>query len=301
MAIRVQEKDNTRNGAENADGFTYKRVYQVKSDTALDEFQALTAVDTVTAVTVPKVGEKHPGHSRAVVTERSVTDEDAGKVWSIDVSYATPEGEGPHDEDDEDSDPCSQRAVVKFGSAPYSKVIFRAYQAGDTQGNPSKPILNSANDPFDPPLQDEVSRPVISIKYNLRRFSPGLKFQLENTINSEETLCVKLHIPAKWGRLLAIACDPMYDAEDELYWAMEVQIEINSDTYTRKLLDQGFYYMDGATKKEITAKDKAGADVAVTEPQKLNGTGGIGTTPAFLSFETFWPASWKPLNLPRTY
>lgn len=294
MAVTVN-LDRTLKGSSTADGMAYTRQYTIRSTTDLDESTALAVAG------LPVVGEKHPTNNKAFVESVSVEEADGPKIWRADVNYAVPKGAGPHDEDDETTDPCDQRPVVSFGSASYTKVVDRAYDTGDTQGNPTLPIENSAGDPFDPPLQENFSRPLLNVKYNLRRFSPTLKHELENTINLTALVVAGFSVPALKGRIISIGCDPAYDAEDELYWQMSVQVEVNPDGYTRKVLDQGFYFLDDGDKTEITALDKDGAEVPVTEPQKLDGSGAKSTTPVFLSFKTLWAADWSPLNLPRSY
>jgi len=308
MAIRVEEQYAKRTGNRtNAGVTTYGRVYNVISTSgALSEKAALDAVDTVTAATVPKPFEVHPDDARAKVASVSAAVSDAtNHIWEITVGYEIPKGAGTHSSDDETEDPCTARPVVRFGSAPYTKIMERAYFLDepdpDTQGNPSLHLENSAGDPFDPPVQEELNRPIIEIEYNTRRFSPQLKIDLEGTINLTAQVVASIQIPAKKGRIVQLGANPLYDDNDDLYWKMSVVIELNMEGYTRQILDQGFYFLDGDDKKEITLLDKDGQSVPATEPQKLNGSGELSSFPVFLPFETKWPASWAPLNLPRSY
>jgi len=303
-SIRVEEKYATRKGNRDREGYsTYSRNFTVTADSVLNEKEALDAVDTTTAAAVPKPQEKHPGDPRAVVVGVSASTEDTNKIWQIEVNYEVIKGEGPHDTEDETEDPCDKRPVVRFGSAPYQKIVTKAYQVGDEYGIPTQPIQNSAGDPFDPPIQEEINRPVIHCEYNVRKFSPALKLMLEGSINQEAVTVAGIRIPARKARISLLEANPLYDDYDNLYWQMTIELELNGEGFNHRILDQGFYYLTGspAVKKEITAKDKDGADVAVTEPQKLNGTGGIGTTPVYLEFQTKWPLIWKSLNLPRSY
>jgi hypothetical protein len=272
------------------------RTYVVRSATAITETDALLATN------LPQPGEAHPGNPRARVDSVQVKDLEAGKVWEATVNFSVPSGQGDFGgAEDDPEDPTTRRPEVDFGSAPYTKIVDKAYGGSDVQGNPTQPIQNSASDPFDPPIQEEVSRPVISAKYAIRRFNPAVKFELENTINASAIVFCGFQVPARRARLLSVGCSPRYDADDVLYWEMAVQVEINWDGYTRKLLDQGYYYFASGDKTEITVKDASGKDVPVTEPQMLDGAGGLSESPHFLSFDTFWAADWSALNLPREY
>lgn len=305
--IRVEEQYAKRTGQRSGTGeVSYSRVYKVISSAVLSEPEVLAAIDTTTQVAIPKPLDKHPNDSLTWVTAVSAAvAEENNHIWEVTVTYERPKGGGPPDPEDEDEDPCNARPVVKFGSAPYTKIIEVAYWLDepdpDTQGTPTLAVRNSAGDPFDPPVQEELTRPVISVEYNVRRFSPNLKIKLEGTINLDPITVAGMEIPAKKGRITQLECNPLYDTEDELYWQMQVTIELNMDGFTRRILDQGFYYLDGDDKKEITALDKDGQAVPVTESQKLDGEGGLSADPVYLDFETKWPASWAPLNLPRSY
>jgi hypothetical protein len=105
--------------------------------------------------------------------------------------------------------------------------------------------------------------------------------------------------------MIFLNSDPLYDAQDELYYAVNVQIELNFEEYKLSLLDQGFNYLDtdeSDVKTEFTVKDKDGQDVPSSEPQLLDGENGYpSTTSKYLDYYVNFTKEWKALNLPREY
>lgn len=310
MAIRVEEKYAERSATRNQEEISdYTRVYNVISDTALSESQVLIATDTTTDFQIADINSSHYTDSRAKCVNVSASPKDSDrKTWEVTVKWQTMKGSGSYDDEDENTtDPTTQRPKVSFGSTQYTKVVDKYYGAGEAQGSPAQPIQNSAGEPFDPPVQLEFSRTIIEISYNTRIFETNWMREFENTVNEKAETVGGMNIPAGEGRITTLDADPLYDDNDELYWNVNAQIELNDDGYILKLLDQGFNYLDNDDLTEFTVKDKDGNDVPASEPQKLNGTGGKwadespAIDPQYLEFEIYFSKDWKSLNLPASY
>jgi len=311
MSIRVEESFAERNGTRNKDGISdYKRVYNVISTNVLTEDQALVATDTTSGFQIPAINSSHFSDTKAKTFSVSASPKDGdNKTWTVNVGWQTQLGSGSYDDEENTTDPTTQRPEVSYGHATYTKVMSKAYQDGDTYGNPTLPVENTAEDPFDPPITQDSSLTIIELNYNTRSFDPDWMRQYENTINKSAVRVGGARIPALQGRIVALDADPLYDDNDELYWKVSCQIELNSSGFTAKILNQGFNFLDSGTKRPIiiTKKDETTGKetkVVANDPQKLALDGtvlAVGGTPVYRDFNVYWRAEWKALNLPASY
>jgi hypothetical protein len=303
MSLIVKEKSGARKGNNSAPGITtYNRAYFVTSTEALTEPAALAAVDSgEDAFTIPKYNENHPDDDKAGAVSRSAGPINGDeKKWLVSIQWKTRSSSDTVDEDDID-DPTARRAVVNFGHVTYTKVADLAYQEGDTQGNPTQPVLNSAGDPPDPPFTVEYNHTVLELQYWVRRWDPSWNRIYENNTNSEAIMVVQIPLPIKNAKILSLDSKPLYDTDDDRYWEINANIEISDEVFQKQMLDMGFNYLNEGEKTEITVKDSKGKDVPVSSPQRLNGSGYLSDESVFLPFVFCWPSSWKALNLPKDF
>jgi hypothetical protein len=290
--------------------YTYTRVYIVKSTVGLSEKQAINAfVIDDEDNGIPKINSSLVDDTSAGCMSLSgKPQDDVNKLWFVTAQFKTRQGEGSYDPDDENdvNDPTTDRPIVSFGSAQYTIVVEKAYQVGDKQGSPTTTVLNSAGEKFDPPLQSEFSRTIIEVAYKTRTFDPDWMREYENTINKTAIVVGGAQIPAWQGRIIFLNSDPLYDANDELYYAVSIQIELNFEQYITSVLDQGFNYLDEGVKRPILLIKKdpdTGIETKViaNDPQNLDGEGGQSETPVFLDYNVYFTKEWKALDLPREY
>lgn len=122
--------------------------------------------DIAEARDVPQRWDAHPDERDLLAQDPVVMADPADpKRWVVTVTYRTvrtgrPETQNP--------DPLSRPTDYEWDDA--TEIM---YPQVDLTPSEAKPILNSAGDPFDPPLGMPVSLPVLRVTRNERRYSPG--------------------------------------------------------------------------------------------------------------------------------
>lgn len=111
----------------------------------------------------------------------------------------------------------------------------------DVDGNP---IVNSAGDPYDPPLTREVTRATLTAMRNETPASVDLATlaALSNTLNAD----VWNGFPPKTVRLAPIKLPEIAFSQvnNSFYFPMEYVFDINFDTWVKQVLNAGFRQLD---------------------------------------------------------
>ena len=307
MSSTVNERLEGQAGEETAKTRAQTREFIVEYSSDTDVSNIATYNSSVVlalsgSTIIPDVGEPFPGDGRSYCTKRRAILYKDKYHWLVTCWHETVSIE---------EDPTTEDPVISFDSAQYTRVIEKAYQTGDARGAPTKAILNSADDPFDPPIQQPESRTLISVTQNVRNFREEWISEFENTINDRETRIAGFNVGVGQARMVRINAVPKTLVREELwdldYWEVSFQVELDPDGYSPlKILDQGFNYIpegdSAGTKTKFTVLDDAGEETFANEPQLLNGIGGKGSAddPKYVEYYTYWEADWRVLNLPRT-
>lgn len=197
---------------------------------------------------------------------------------------------------DETQNPLEAPTEVAWSSSTYTEPV-----TVDIEGNA---IVNSAGQPFDPPLTQERHPIVATIAYNSESYDPNTGLNFQDHVNDTATTIANLtNVPARMARILEIGAVQQY-WEDITYWRVTVKVEVNNaewddgQGWDRRLLDQGIYEKDGDGK---TIRMRTDDGEEVTEPLKLNGSGGKldpqTADPVFLTRKTFKEADFSSLKL----
>ncbi|HOD42309.1 MAG TPA: hypothetical protein PKL57_17285 [Candidatus Wallbacteria bacterium] len=323
MSYVVDKKYESMSYSDSPKGRTYSIPYIVHSSTAYD--RNIHAARSATGM--PAIGavyEYDSGVFVSSITLNEVSYGTAETVFSFTVDYEYSDGSL----NTNSGSPLTEPPKVSFATAKYQVPFEKAYKSGDRQGSPSDDVLNSAKIPFDPPAVKEKVNTIVSIQYNKSTFSGSWIQQFTDTINSSSVSIAGISVPAKCGRINEIGASNNYDENGNEYWTVSVSIEISSEPFTRKILDQGMmalndkgtidaiYIETDSTNKTSTVKMKSdiAADIIsgknttksaepVSEPQRLNGSGKILAQSAksvYISKEGHFAASWGTISIPRT-
>lgn len=144
--------------------------------------------------------------------------------------------------------------------------------------NADAPILNSADEPIDPPITDDVYDLVLRYRDNLADFDPTIASAYIGAVNSDTFLAftagkVKC---TKYSGTPARAAANVTLLPGGLYFVRELLFVFRDDTWTRKFLDEGYRIKTGTDGSgnptyEVVTDDK-GMPLAL--PIKLDGSGG---------------------------
>ena len=226
--------------------------------------------------------------------------------WKVRVTYET-SNETPVDPS---QDPTDLPAVVSGGSLRRSVALDLAYK-DDSEELPTKAIVNSLGDVFDPPVVDEEVFALISIQKNYRNFDLDLISEFENTVNKSSDRVGGVSIAAGEGLINAIRPQSQTDSNGDEYFSVTFEIAISKRGWDKRIVNNGVNKKDPDTEEPtarvpITYADIGGtgdnANEFVTEPQRLREDGSIITDSSeesfILKFKTKRSTNWNTLDIP---
>lgn len=228
----------------------YKRGFTVRTDDALDGPQVVQSYFLMPAL-YSTYTSGNDVDSGAIV--ENVEPERLGpKLWKAIVSYST----ATPDSDQNAENPTDRAPRVRWGTA--------SYQVPVTLDADNKRIVNSANDPFDPPIEREEKRVTLHYQRFEAIYSPDLSVLYQYAVNSD----VFIGQAAGYCRCNSIQAERHY--EKGVYcWDVSYEFEFRREGYWARPLDQGFRYLD-ASKVPQTIRDQG---VPISAPVMLNGAG----------------------------
>lgn len=153
-----------------------------------------------------------------------------------------------------------------------------AYFAYDRNDNPI-PIVNSAGDFYDPPLERDFSRLILKVTKNFADYDPLVAYRYANTVNSDNWLGFP-----KW----TILCKPfrgIYTVDKgTTYWKVPFEFHFDFRGWLTRLWDAGlreFFSKQDVANKRVPPGIKVPGyyhmknddGTFVSEPQLLNGRG----------------------------
>jgi hypothetical protein len=292
---------------------TYVRTFEVRTDDPNDD--AFTAG---AGTGIPRNGEEHPSDEFATMTRINAYQSDADNtLWQVTCEYqsepaedqqrealtydssgnpeTTPEGDvgGGGGSFVRDDDPTARSA--QWSNTTETVMEIAEEEAGFFGGIFGDAILNSAGDPFDPPVMVERQYGVITITKNVPLNSPILQLsklaEFRNTINDAD------YLGHDAGTLRVAQLDTASAIENRTAYAVvTLQVKIRPEGWVRRVIDRGFNMLstydpngDAMLVTEKTRiKDRHGEPLG--EPSLLDGSGGVlpeGLDPHFLEFDVY--------------
>ncbi|MEM9019935.1 MAG: hypothetical protein AAGC44_05170 [Planctomycetota bacterium] len=302
--IEVREHYMSRSASKSKDTDKSVRLWKVLFDdnTGTPE---LALVGNDGNRTVPAYGAALPGNPNKLVTNLDAKpSRDSRRLFLVTVTYETINTEsGSGGGGAQAPDPLNRPPDIAWGSNTYERVLEK-----DINGNP---IVNSAGDPFDPPLTQRLNVPAVEISYNQAGYNPDTYQPFVDSVNNAIiTIAGMDDIDAKGAMLEKHRHRKLFE-NGTAYHRLTFNVEV-AGSYLREVLDRGWHRLpDGAAeeghylgngvfqKPEIMNAD----GVKPNAPVLLNGAGqplANGAAPVFRSFETRDALDWEPLSLPTT-
>ena len=248
-------------------------------------------------------GDAHPS-----IVELSLANIDAeslsGQEWILNLSYST---EQTNDNESSGGGGAGGgtdfKTDVQFSKWTYQRVVAQDKETGD-------PIVNKAGEPFDTPVVEEISCPIISV--TRRKTTPNMEIiQNIGYINSEAFTLVGIDIPKYCAQLSNYTIERFQEQDFSPYYIQTFEFKLNfkksKDTgniigFKAEVANTGFNYEDenGGPLKEILINNSP-----VTTPQFLDVNGGYSQTnrpaPNYIQFVVNDLFNFKTYNLPTRY
>jgi len=220
----------------------------------------------------------------------------SGQEWVISLNYTTEQTNINNGGDAEDF-----KTDVQFSKWTYQRVVTKDKETGDD-------VVNKAGEPFDSPVVEEISCPVVSV--TRRKTAPNMEIiQNIGSINSTAFTLVGIEIPKYCAQLSDYRVDRNQDQDGNAFYTQTFEFKLNfnkskdtGDTigFKAEVANVGFNYTDGTKLQEIKIQNSP-----VTTPQFLDASGGYSTTspptPNYIQFVINDLFNFKTYNLPTRY
>lgn len=282
MAVVKVREPFARSGSINAQWQReYERAFTVETDDADD------GPVTVGAAIPVKIGDTYRSRNDSdpgsyCQSIRVSCDTEGGKFWTATAQY------GPRDIlSQEPRDPTERPIKVSWSFSRFERPVVL-----DQDG---KPVLNSAGDPFDPPLTVPDSWPLLTIVRNERTFDSLLAYNFNEAVNLDPFWGVDPGIV----KVLDINGELAKDQDIGWYYVVTYQFEFNPDGWQPSVPDLGYRELDASGKPTDITVD----GTPVGKPVRLNGKGKYldkadTTGPTkYLDFRVFKEREFAGLNL----
>ena len=218
----------------------------------------------------------------------------SGQEWVISLNYTTEQTNINNGGDAEDF-----KTDVQFSKWTYQRVVTKDKETGDD-------VVNKAGEPFDSPVVEEISCPVVSV--TRRKTAPNMEIiQNIGSINSTAFTLVGIEIPKYCAQLSDYRVDRNQDQDGNAFYTQTFEFKLNfnksqdtSETigFKAEVANTGFRVSKGADKyANITYEGQP-----ITSPAFLNDDGTRATsTPNYIQFVINNLFNFKTYNLPTRY
>lgn len=286
MAITVTEFKSGRNASNEMkdNQRKYTRVFQAVTDDPSIGSKAVLAATGIPAIGVPYVTSLESDAGSVAVRRNAVQDEEHPTSWKVTVEYETTHNDIPA------TDHAEPGTNPESRPPQYSLTFTRTTRAIEKDKD-DEPIVNSADCPYLPPYEMEVSVPQITISNVYKTsFSLTAILTLIDAINDATYLGFSAKV---------LRCESI-EAESEVieaatYWKLKYVLAVNWSGWNPvKILSRGYYQlsdsmMDPGGKKPIL--DRWGNPIS--EPALLDSFGHVTDTPYFTEHNIYREVSFS--------
>jgi len=240
-------------------------------------------------------GEEHP--NQVWLSLESIDVEPlSGKDWIFSLTYTTDQ---TNKNDSDSGDAQDFKTDVQFSKWTYQRVVTVDKETG-------APVVNTADEPFDSPIVEEVSCPVLSV--TRRRTSPNMEI-MENigSINSSQFNLVGITIPKYCAQLSDYRIERRQDQEGNGFYIQTFEFKLNFNQSKSTGETIGFKAEVANTGFRVKKESGSYANITyqgepITSPAFLNTEGTSATnTPNYIQFVINDLFNFKSFNLPTRY
>lgn len=225
----------------------YTRVFRAETNDPHDD-----AVTVLNAAGAPLPGSVYPYDTSAWCQGGKAVSPHK-KVWICTFSYSSER----EMKEDPNADP------------PQFSWSTQQFQKSYTKDNAGKAIVNSAGDPFDPPVEGDDSRWSCTVTRNVPSV-PSWILDYKDAVNSAAFTIDGISVNKGAAKLQSITIGPAATRNDVIYRPLALTITF-AETFAAEVLDAGFRYKDDGTITKVPNDPVA--------PVPLDGSGGILENP----------------------
>lgn len=256
---------------------SYTRIFKLSVSSRAERAYAVGSHPSL-----PIIGEVHPDDSNAYCTTLTPDPTDPWKGWTVTAQYS--------DTRTLSDDPTDDSAVITWSSEQFQRpAVF------DRNGNF---IVNSAGDPFDPPLMMDDSRRVVTISKNLA-LVPSWILDYQDAVNSDSFTVDAQTIAAGCAKIQSVTVGERQRRNGTVFRNVTITMHLQRDGWLLRPLDAGFREISYGGLQNIK---NPGDEELPGAPVPLDGNGYALTNPSFttcvfLPFEVYAAREFSSLPL----
>lgn len=279
----IKEQPNCTGDVGDDGAKTYRRQFIAISDNHTDGpltvRAALLSVHSVARGTVYNRGGSEIDVTaictRIDVRETNESTAVGGSKWLATADYSTTP---PQDPDEEEDNPLARPAEISYDFALFAGIAEK--DKDDTE------IKNTAGDPYDPPIEREDARLILTIVRNEAFYNLATAQSMVNAVNKTAWNGGA----ARTWKCQNISAQRMFE-NDVVYWRVTYQFAYKADTYDVEVISRGFFQKDNDKRVMIfVLRDDADPKslIPTPVPQPLDANGAHISDPTDdLYFQTF--------------
>lgn len=253
--ISFLEIHDGRDGADDVQGKTavrrYTRVFRAMTDN--DHNDANTVVAHASC---PRLGSVYPYDIGAWCKGRRANSVNK-RVWIITATYSS--------EREMEEDPAADPPQFTWSTQQFQRIYVK-----DRDG---KAIVNSAGDPYDPPVEGDDSRVSCTVSRNVASV-PAWVLTYKDAVNAAAFTIDGISVNAGSAKVQSINIGPVQSRNDISFRQLSITLTF-AESFAAEVLDAGFNYKDGTDRKKITLADGN----EPTAPVLLDGAGAVLADP----------------------
>lgn len=248
MTVYFLEEDAGARTATNSRGVrTYTRAFKFRVDNQTDD-----AWEVGSHPDSPRIGQAFRDAWCISVTPACT---DPWKGWTVTAEYSS--------EREMNEDPTQDAMQIRVYTEQFQKpAVF------DKNG---EKIVNSAGDPFDPPLMMDDSRRVISLVRNVAAY-PSWVLSYQDAVNSDSFTVRGITYAAGVGKVQSVSISDGQIRNGYQFYTLEVLIHLQKNGWILQPLDVGFRELDYAGTSLINILNP-GDNERPAAPVPLDGSG----------------------------
>lgn len=221
MAVTsVEEIWQGRDGEADSEGTRrYTRIFRVLTSSNYD-----TGAIVMAHIEVPKVGEVFPDDFGAWCQRvRPVQESFSPRVWLVTCSYSS--------ERELEESPLDDPAEIEWDGEDYMRPAI--FDRND------EPILNSAGDPFDPPVEIDDSWNVVTVKKNLL-VVPSWILQYRKATNSDAFSVDGFEVDVGQAKMKKVAVGKVQQRNEISFRPVTLVMHLREEGWDEPVLDKGY-------------------------------------------------------------
>lgn len=243
-------------------------------DKTIHPHAAALAAQNIGPDKLPKIGDRHPFDARAQLKSLKIAPKSSEP--SVLIAVGKYDRKFDHKKGDKEINPLNLPVIYNLERHQFQEIIQE-----DLQG---KPLVNAVGTPFNPPIVQDDSRPILVATKNMQSLAAIVA--LQQTFKDAVNLGSFYGAAPRQAKVMSITAGSLQEKNGVSYYTVTIRIAFKGEgqTWDKRILNQGLTYReyqktgneydtDPDTGERIFDTKNAIDGVKITEPKNLNELG----------------------------